>query len=109
MWVIFQALHDHSQREDLITEMYLRANRDKYFVPWVQGTQLCDLRGFTLPIAKVVIDHRSSNNHYQTYYLLIYPPFTYLLSILFPTDGPFYYYHAVDTHFICIHNTPFVP
>ena len=36
-------------------DIYLRALRDGYFVPWVKGTRLCDLRGFTLPIAKVAL------------------------------------------------------
>ena len=36
-------------------EIYLRSLRDGLFIPWVKGTRLCDLRGFTLPIAKVAI------------------------------------------------------
>jgi hypothetical protein len=36
-------------------DIYLRALRDGFFVPWVKSTRLCDLRGFTLPIAKVAL------------------------------------------------------
>ena len=83
-----QALHDHSQREDLITEMYLRAMRDNFFVPWVQGTRLCDFRGFTLPIAKVVVE-QAIFVYYPSAYLFAYlPTHLYQPTTCLPTYIP---------------------
>jgi pentatricopeptide repeat protein len=52
--VILQALDDASKEEEMI-EIYLRALRDNYFIPWVKGSRLADLRGYTLPVAKIAI------------------------------------------------------
>ena len=38
-------------------EIYLRALRDGYFVPWVKDTRLCDVRGFSLTMAKVALKY----------------------------------------------------
>ncbi|KAJ1432916.1 hypothetical protein B484DRAFT_20898 [Ochromonadaceae sp. CCMP2298] len=48
------ALDDHNQTA-LAGEIYLEALRDGYYSPWVPKSRLMDLRGFSLPLAKVAL------------------------------------------------------
>jgi len=52
--VIIDAL-DAANKPDLVLEYYLLALRDGFFVPWIKGTRTCDLRGMSLPLAKVAL------------------------------------------------------
>lgn len=52
--VVIQAL-DAADQIPLVTEIYLRALRDGYFVPWIKGTRRVDLTRLSLPVAKAAM------------------------------------------------------
>jgi hypothetical protein len=51
---ILQALDDAGKEEEMM-DIYLKALRDEFFIPWVKGSRLADLRGYTLPVAKIAV------------------------------------------------------
>lgn len=54
--LLIEAL-DAGQKEKQITETYLRAMREGFFIPWVENSRQVDLRGMSLPIAKAAINN----------------------------------------------------
>ena len=54
--LLIEAL-DAAKKDKQVTEIYFRAMREGFYIPWVGNTRQVDLRGMSLPLAKAAINN----------------------------------------------------